>query len=207
MFNWTSRAASLVVRLVVKKMKKPAGLVYGAEEKPPLSIIIVSAVQHVAVIAIFMVYPLIIARQAGAPPAEIAAILRVGVLALALAVLLQALPRGPVGSHFLAPSIFTGVYLGPSLLAAKLGGLPLVWGMTIFAGFVEIGLSRGLVAVARLHSAGSPRSVGRNEPPAHAKLQLPPLHRHIMPLRGPALKKPPPSEYGAVVGENRISDH
>ena len=63
-------------------------------------------------------------------------------LALALAVLLQALPRGPVGSHFLAPSIFTGVYLGPSLLAAKLGGLPLVWGMTIFAGFVEIGLSR-----------------------------------------------------------------
>ncbi len=142
MFNWTSRAASLAVRLVVKKMKKPAGLVYGAEEKPPLSIIIVSAVQHVAVIAIFMVYPLIIARQAGAPPAEIAAILRVGVLALALAVLLQALPRGPVGSHFLAPSIFTGVYLGPSLLAAKLGGLPLVWGMTIFAGFVEIGLSR-----------------------------------------------------------------
>ena len=88
-----------------------------------------------------MVYPLIIARQAGAPPAEMGD-LRVGALALAFAVLLQALPRGPVGSHFLAPSIFTGVYLGPSLLAAKLGGLPLVWGMTIFAGFVEIGLSR-----------------------------------------------------------------
>ena len=56
--------------------------------------------------------------------------------------MLQALPRGPVGSRFLAPSIFTGVYLAPSLLAVKSGGLPLVWGMTIFAGFVEIALSR-----------------------------------------------------------------
>ena len=63
-------------------------------------------------------------------------------LALAVAVLLQALPRGPVGSRFLAPSIFTGVYLAPSLLAVKTGGLPLVWGMTIFAGLVEIALSR-----------------------------------------------------------------
>jgi xanthine permease XanP len=123
-------------------VKKPASLVYGADEKPPTAIIVISAIQHVGVIAIFMIYPLIVARQAGAPATEIAAILRMGMLALAVAVILQALPRGPVGSGFLAPSIFTGVYLGPSLLAVKLGGLPLVWGMTIFAGFVEIGLSR-----------------------------------------------------------------
>ena len=63
-------------------------------------------------------------------------------LALAIAVLLQALPRGPVGSRLLAPSSFTGVYLAPSLLAVKIGGLPLLWGMTIFAGLVEIVLSR-----------------------------------------------------------------
>jgi len=55
---------------------------------------------------------------------------------------LQALPRGPVGSRLLAPSSFTGVYLAPSLLAMKIGGLPLLWGMTIFAGLVEIALSR-----------------------------------------------------------------
>ncbi len=123
-------------------MKKPASLVYGSDEKPPVAIIIVSAIQHVGVIAIFMIYPLIIAREAGTPAPEIAAILRAAMLVLAVAVLLQALPRGPVGSRFLAPSIFTGIYLGPSLLAVKLGGLPLVWGMTIFAGLVEVGLSR-----------------------------------------------------------------
>jgi hypothetical protein len=40
--------------------------------------------------------------------------------------LLQGLPRGPVGSRLLAPSNSTGIYLAPSLLAVKTGGLPLV---------------------------------------------------------------------------------
>jgi len=123
-------------------MRKPPNLVYGGDETPPAAITVISAVQHVGVMAIFLIYPLIVARAAGAPPDETVNILRLSMLALAVAVLLQALPRGPVGSRFLAPSIFTGVYLAPSLLAAKLGGLPLVWGMTIFAGLVEIGLSR-----------------------------------------------------------------
>ena len=123
-------------------MRKPANLVYGVEEAPPHLVTLISAVQHVGVIAIFMIYPLIIGREAGVSADVIAAMLRMGMLALAVAVLLQALPRGPVGSRFLAPSIFTGVYLAPSLLAVKIGGLPLLWGMTIFAGLVEIALSR-----------------------------------------------------------------
>jgi len=123
-------------------MRKPANLVYGVEEAPPHLVTLISAVQHVGVIAIFMIYPLIIGREAGASAEVLSAMLRMGMLALAVAVLLQALPRGPVGSRFLAPSIFTGVYLAPSLLAVKTGGLPLLWGMTIFAGLVEIALSR-----------------------------------------------------------------
>ena len=102
----------------------------------------VTALQHVGVIAIFMIYPLVIGREAGVSADVLANILRMGMFALAVAVLLQALPRGPVGSRLLAPSSFTGVYLAPSLLAVKIGGLPLLWGMTIFAGLVEIALSR-----------------------------------------------------------------
>jgi xanthine permease XanP len=137
--------------------KKPPALAYGAEERPPVAVIWISAVQHLGVVAIFMVYPLIIARQAGWPADQITNLLQLGMLVLAVAVLLQALPRGPVGCRFLAPSIFTGVYLAPSLLAAKAGGLPLVWGMTIFAGFVEIALSR---VWSRLRPFIPPESAG-----------------------------------------------
>jgi NCS2 family nucleobase:cation symporter-2 len=114
--------------------KKPATV-------PPALVIWISAVQHVGVIAIFMVYPLIVARQAGLPPDQITNLLQLAMLAMAAAVVAQALPRGAVGSRFLAPSIFTGVYFAPSLLAAAAGGLPLVWGMTIFAGIVEAALA------------------------------------------------------------------
>ncbi|HWE73261.1 MAG TPA: solute carrier family 23 protein [Stellaceae bacterium] len=138
-------------------MKKPANIVYGAEEQPPRLVTLVSGVQHVAVIAIFMVYPLVIGRVVGASAAEISDMLRLSMLALALGVLLQALPGGPIGSRRLAPSIFTGIYLAPSILAAKLGGLPLVWGMTIFAGLCEAVLAQFWV---RLRTLIPPESAG-----------------------------------------------
>lgn len=122
-------------------MKKPATLVYGVEEHPPFMVTLITALQHVGVVAIFLIYPLIVLRQSGAPADEISSVLRLAMLALAFAVTLQALPKGPVGSRFLAPSIFTGVYLAPSIMAVKIGGMPLLWGMTMFAGLVEFGLS------------------------------------------------------------------
>ncbi|HEY7300986.1 MAG TPA: solute carrier family 23 protein [Xanthobacteraceae bacterium] len=122
--------------------KKPAALVYGLEDTPPAEVVWISAVQHVGVFAIFMFYPLIVARQAGLAADEITNILQLGLLVLAFGVLLQALARGPVGCGLLAPSIFTGIYLAPTLLAVDIGGMPLVWGMTMFAGAVEMALSR-----------------------------------------------------------------
>ncbi|HET7882581.1 MAG TPA: solute carrier family 23 protein [Acetobacteraceae bacterium] len=137
--------------------KKPATLSYGLEETPPAVVTAVGAVQHVGVSAIFMIYPLIIAHEVGLPADRLTNLLQLGLLVLAIAALLQALPRGPVGSRLLAPSIFTGVYLAPSLLAAKAGGMPLVWGMTMFAGVVEMALSR---AWSRLRPFIPPESAG-----------------------------------------------
>jgi xanthine permease XanP len=137
--------------------KKPLTLSFGAEELPGALVTWVSALQHLGVVSIFMVYPLILARLAGWSADQITNMLQLGMLVLAIAVLLQALPRGPVGSRFLAPSIFTGVYLAPSLLAVKAGGLPLVWGMTIVAGLVEIALSR---VWSRLRPFIPPESAG-----------------------------------------------
>ena len=138
-------------------VKKPATLTYGLEELPPAVVTWISAVQHVGVCAIFTVYPLIIAHHAGLPAGQITNLLQLAFLALAVAALLQALPRGPVGSRLLAPPIFTGVYLAPSLLALSAGGLPLVWGMTIFAGLVEVALSR---VWSRLRPFIPPESAG-----------------------------------------------
>ena len=123
-------------------VRQPAGLVYGVEERPTTTVSVVSALQLVGVVAIFIVYPLIVARQAAMDADAVANLLRMAMVVLAIAATVQALPAGPVGSRFLAPAIFTGIYLAPSLAAARLGGMPLVWGMTIFAGVIEALLSR-----------------------------------------------------------------
>jgi xanthine permease XanP len=117
-------------------------MVYGVDERPPIMLTIVTAIQHVGVIAMFLIYPLVVSNEAKLGAEEVINILQMGMLVLAAAVLLQGLPKGPVGSRFLAPSIFTGVFLAPTMMAVKVGGMPLVWGMTIFAGAVEVLLSR-----------------------------------------------------------------
>jgi NCS2 family nucleobase:cation symporter-2 len=138
-------------------VNKPAYLVYGVEDAPPTQVKWLSAIQQVAILSIYMIYPLILARQAGLQMGEIINILQLGCIVLGLGAVLQAFPRGPVGGRLLAPAVFSGIYLASSMTAVKIGGMPLVWGMTIVAGIVEMALSliwRRLRALVPPESAG-----------------------------------------------------
>lgn len=125
-------------------MRKPPGVIYGVDERPPLGIAALSGAQHVGLMSINLIYPVLIAREAGVSPEAVAQIVSLSVLALALGAVLQALTRGPIGSGFLCQPVPTAAYLLPSLLAAREGGLALVFGMTIAAGLFEAVLARGL---------------------------------------------------------------
>jgi xanthine permease XanP len=126
---------------VVDAKKKPANLIYGLEEAPPRPIVLLNAVQHVGLIAINFVYPLLIIRAVDAPVETASNLLAIGMVVLGLATFLQAQRLGPVGTGFMCPATFTATYFAPSLLAAKVGGLPLVFGMTIFAGILETAIA------------------------------------------------------------------
>ena len=125
------------------KVRKPSGILYGADEQPGLGVVTLSGAQHVGLMAVNLIYPVLIAREAGSSPEMVIQIVSLTLLVLSLGSLLQALPRGPIGSGFLCPAVPTAAYLVPSLLAAREGGLALVFGMTIAAGALEAVLSRG----------------------------------------------------------------
>lgn len=125
-------------------MKKPLNVVYGVEERLPLAIAVLSGVQHVGLMSIYLVYPVLIAKASNNTPEVAAAMVSLTLVALAVGTILQSVPIGPFGSGFLCQPIPTVVYLVPSLMAAKQGGLPLVFGMTITAGALEMVLSRVL---------------------------------------------------------------
>jgi NCS2 family nucleobase:cation symporter-2 len=128
----------------------PAGLTYGVADKPRFALTLFGGVQWTGLVSVYLIYLLIVVRQSKVPPPTIAAMVGLSMLALGLAALLQALPRGPVGSGYLAPAVLTANYLEPSIFAIKLGGLPMVFGMTLFAGCCEAALAPFVPRLKRL---------------------------------------------------------
>ncbi len=118
-------------------MKKPAHITYGVADSPPILVTVFNGVQLVGLISINLVYPLLVFRVADTPVELVANLMAIGMLVLGVATFLQSLRLGPVGSGFMCPATFTASYFPPSLLAAKMGGLPMVFGMTLFAGVLE----------------------------------------------------------------------
>ena len=116
---------------------RPPDLIYGLDERPPLAHLILLGAQHVAVICPYLVFVTLIAQAAGTSAAVASHAVALGMIAIALATLLQAHRLGPAGSGYLAPPVVSAIYFAPALEAAHRGGLALVCGMIAFAGVVE----------------------------------------------------------------------
>ena len=142
--SWSDRFAARLGALDRGEppVKKPSGLQYGVNDIPPTAVTWLNAIQQVAIIAIYLIYPLLLFRAAAIPPELSANLLSIGFLVLGVATFFQTFPKGPVGSGYMCPATFTATFVGPALSAVKLGGLPLLFGMTLFAGVIESLLSR-----------------------------------------------------------------
>lgn len=117
---------------------RPADLIFAVDENPPMPQLCMLALQYAAMVALYLVLVVIVLRHTDVSDETRVGVIGMALIAAAIGTALQALPRGPIGSGFLAPPVYSAIYLAPSILAAERGGLPLVFGMTIFAGFVEI---------------------------------------------------------------------
>ena len=105
----------------------------------PQTLVWLSSVQHVSVLSVYLTFPLVVMREAGASMRDTMAVLALSLLAMAVATVVQSHRR--LGSGLLCPVTFTAAYIGPSILAYRQGGLPLVFGMTVFAGCAEMAIS------------------------------------------------------------------
>lgn len=112
---------------------------YGADDRPPAVTTLLAALQFCGITTAYVVFPLVLLREAAVPPELGAGVIAMSFLVLGLGTAVQAM-RG-VGPGILLPATFTAAYLVPGIAAAKLGGLPLVFGMVVFAGLVEVALA------------------------------------------------------------------
>lgn len=124
-----------------RQRARPADLDYAVDEVPPLAVLIGAALQQAALVASTLAYPIILAHEAGLPPGAMLDFVSISMLALGVGTVLMCVRSQWIGSGYLCPTGFTQIYLGPSLFAAKLGGLPLVFGMTMVAGFLQLSMA------------------------------------------------------------------
>jgi len=137
--------------------KKPANLVYGVDDQPPLGITLLQGLQHVFIMAVYFIFPVIVSHAMGGTDEQAATMIKMSMIAMGITTIVQAQRLGPLGSGYLAPSGNGPAYLSATLLSAKTGGLSLVCGMTIIGGIFEALFSR---IVGRLRVLFPPEVAG-----------------------------------------------
>jgi len=99
--------------------QKPGNLIYGLEDKPPLLITFFLALQHISVISIGFLFPVIIVREIGGSMHDAVRFVSASMLAGGVGIVIQSLRKGPAGSGFLCPEVCGPSYLSATMLAAK----------------------------------------------------------------------------------------
>ncbi|WP_283814541.1 uracil-xanthine permease family protein [Bradyrhizobium australiense] len=122
-------------------MTRPPGLIYAVDDHPPWVILVVSALQHIGLMAITLIFPIIIAREANLSGTQFLDLVSLSMLGLGVANVCFCIRSKFFGSGYLCGAAYTAIFLGPSLFALQQGGLALVFGMTIIGGLVQIAIA------------------------------------------------------------------
>lgn len=122
--------------------KKPPNPIYGVDDKPPIETAILLTLQHVVVISVGWIFVIVIITSFGGDREQAGQVIQISMIASGLATILQARAKAPVGSGYLCPLSIGPAYITASILAGKLGGLPLLFGLTVVSGVFESILSR-----------------------------------------------------------------
>jgi len=122
--------------------KKPAGLIYGVDDLPPWSALGLLAVQHIFLMSSTLVLPIVLVTEIGGDFKQVEAVVALTMMACGIGTILQAMRWYGIGSGYLCPNLCGPNFFAASMSAAWLGGLPLMRGMTIAAGLVELVFAR-----------------------------------------------------------------
>lgn len=122
--------------------KKPANLIYGVDETPPVRICLLLAIQHIFFLTSGLIAVSITLRQIGCPTPTIQNVVSMSMIAGGIATILQSLKKGPVGSGYFCAEGTDPSFIAVSVMAGATGGLSLIFGMTIVSGIIECILAR-----------------------------------------------------------------
>ena len=114
---------------------------YSVNQVPPARHLLVLSTQHVLLMVISLVLPVLFAGQINGTAEFANTLIAFSMLAAGLGSIVQSVGLSFIGSGYLCPNLCGPSYFSLSLSAAWVGGLPLMRGMIIIAGVVEMALA------------------------------------------------------------------
>ena len=123
---------------IARRLTRPPELLYSVDETPAPALLVLGALQQVALLSTSLAYPIILGQAAGLSPAHLLDFISISMLALGISTILISLRSRFVGCGYLCPATYSQIYLGTSLLAIRAGGLQLMFGMTFLAGVMQL---------------------------------------------------------------------
>jgi NCS2 family nucleobase:cation symporter-2 len=124
--------------------KRPEGLIYAEDERPPNGVLLLLALQHIFLMSSTLVLPVVLIGELGGSFEEIRGVVAMTMIACGLGTIAQAFRWRGFGSGYLCPNLCGPNFFSASMSAAWLGGLPLMRGMTIAAGLFEVLFARAI---------------------------------------------------------------
>jgi len=122
--------------------RRPEGLFYAIDERPPLLTLFVLGLQHIILMSSTLVLPVVLVSEIGGSFDEVRGVVALSMIACGVGTIVQAMRVRGFGSGYLCPNLVGPNFFGALLGAAWLGGLPLMRGMTIVAGLFEAVFAR-----------------------------------------------------------------
>jgi len=123
---------------------------YSVNQVPPAGHLMLSSFQHVLLMIVSLVLPILFASQMSASPRFAASLIAFSMLAAGLGSIIQSVGLPFIGSGYLCPNLCGPSYFSLSLSAAWTGGIPLMRGMIIIAGLVEMAIAPVIQKLRRI---------------------------------------------------------
>ena len=130
--------------------KRPKDLIYGVDDKPPLLTLFFLGIQHIFLMSSSIAFPIVLVTEIGGTFNQTRSVVALTMIACGIGTILQALRWRMLGSGFVCPNLCGPNFFLPSMEAAWVGGLPLMRGMTIIAGIVELVFAHSLKRIKSL---------------------------------------------------------
>ncbi len=119
-------------------------IIYGLNEVPPFKDLLLLSIQQMLLLFAAATLPAMLVREMGGSIEEASSMTALTMIAAGVGSVIQATRTRFMGSGYLCPNVCGPSYFAASLQAAWVGGLPLMRGMTFFAGIVEMALAKAI---------------------------------------------------------------